>query len=328
MRVRARTCAHQHLRAPVPAAVRAGGAGGGGERGRFCGGWLLASPAPFPLGLLLALARILSQAAGAAPSPQPRPRPPPTPGVEAAAPSCPREESSAPRLRAPPRGHAAPLPTRSERSPSPRRPPRSLSSLSAWRGLRAAQRSEVGRGRLRRHRKAPRLRQTPPLPRPWGRGWRGQRPAAGWDWDTCCRRWCSPPWPSWGLAAPAPRRKVRRWVDGCMRGCMDGWKDGWRGVGASSVCGLETRISVVILFFTVFVCANSAIPRMHDPRRGPGCLVLPAGSDLSVLSPAGTGVRLHSVLKWGSKFGLKEPRRQPPGAGERRRCAPEGWQGA
>lgn len=75
------------------------------------------------------------------PKPRPRPRPPPTPGVEAAAPSRPREEGSAPPgsapLRAPPRGHAAPLPPRYERCPRPRRPPR---SLSASRGLRAAPR--------------------------------------------------------------------------------------------------------------------------------------------------------------------------------------------
>lgn len=206
---------------PVCPRVCAQGARAGEAKGgRFCSGWLPASPAPFPLGLLLSPARILSQAPGAAPSFHPRPRPPPTPGVEAAAPSRPREEGSAPLgsapLRAPPRGHAAPLPRRYERCPSPRRPTR---SLSASRGLRAAPRPSaslrdgVGGGK-RRHRKARRLCEIRPLPQPWGRGWRGRRPAAGRDWDTCCRPWCSPPWPSWGPAAPAPRRKVRQTVDG------------------------------------------------------------------------------------------------------------------
>lgn len=172
VRAGARLCTSIRLRV-CPRVCAQRGAGGGGERGRFCSGWLPASPAPFPLGLLLAPARILSQAAGAAPSPQPRPRPPPTPGVEAAAPrraqpSRPWEEGSASPgsapLRAPSRGHAAPLFPRYERCASPRRPPRSLST--SW-GLRAAPlrvppRPAVGRGwrRERRHRKAPRLYST------------------------------------------------------------------------------------------------------------------------------------------------------------------------
>lgn len=109
-----------------------------------------------------------------------------------AVPSRPRESISlrrAPRPSAP--GHAVPLPPPGQRS----RPPRSLSASGKRRS---------------------------PL-RPWGRGWRARRPAAGWDWDTCCTPWCSPRWPSWGPAGPAPPRKVRQrsGVAGRPAGCRD-----------------------------------------------------------------------------------------------------------
>lgn len=268
--VRARTCALQHRRAPVPAALRAGGAGGGGERGPVLRRVAPSLPRPLPSGSAprsgshsIAGDRRSPLSPASAPAPAPAH---PRGGGSRAEPPAGRKQRSA---------GSAPLRGAMQRlcPPSASAASRPAALRAAWApGGGSALRPEVGRGRHRRHRKAPRLRDTAPLPRPWGRGWRGQRPAAGWDWDTCCRRWCSPPWPSWGPAAPAPRRKVRRWMDARM--------DGWRGVGASSVCGLEMWIYAVIIFFTAFVCASGAIARMHDPRRGLEGPVVPAGSSL------------------------------------------------
>lgn len=262
-------CAGAHLCTSIrvrvcPRVCAQRGAGRGGERGPVLQRVAPSLPRPLPSGSAPRSGSHFIEAAGAAPSP--RPRPPPTPGVEAATPSRPWEEGSASPgsapLRAPPRGHAAPLFPRYERCASPRHPPRSLSTS---RGLRAAPRSSapgggtgLAEGEAAQESSAV-LIDYPALLRPWGRGWRGRRPAAGWDWDTCCRLWCSPPWPSWGLAALAPRHKVRRGVDGEGPGKSPGTE-----AENANLC----RGDFFSFKFRVYMCKQRVPPHAGPP---PGC---------------------------------------------------------
>lgn len=84
---------------------------------------------------------------------------------------------------------------------------------------------------------------------------------------------CVPP-----VMGPCVEAQWGRLLPYCLRPLWRSWcASGWRGVGTSAECGLEMRIYAVMIFFPVFVCA---IPRMHDPRRGPGRPVAPARSGL------------------------------------------------
>lgn len=243
----------------------------------------------------------------------PGPRPPP--GWRQPRRAARGKKAALRRLRAPPRGHAAPLLARPERSPSPRRPPR---SLSARRGLRSA--PGAGTGPVQAAQESSAAPPDCPAARPWGRGWRAQRPAAGWDWDTCCRPWCSPPWLSWGPAAPAPRRKVRRW--------MDAWMDRWRGVGASSVRVRNEYLCRDYLFYCVCTCKQCDPPHSRPAARfgvpGPTGRVGSVGAErgrdrrLPVLRPQmGRGERRGSLDR---RSPAGRPVGRESGAGARRRA--------
>lgn len=178
--------------------------------GRFCGGWLPASPAPFPLGPLFAPARILSQAAGAAPSPQPRP--PPTPGVEAAAPSRPREESSAPPAPRPSAGPCS-ASARPARAQPLAPPPSAQPERPAGAPLRARSWDGAGTGSTGKLRGSARLPRCPAM----GKGLEGTAARCGLGLGYLLQTVVLPALAVLGASRPGSAAQGK-----AMDGCMDG----------------------------------------------------------------------------------------------------------